>query len=77
MSPISPLSGRPVWQQAIIGATVLVCILLFIVALPYQVHPAPVHVQSLAINGFHRLESEGLNLGGDTSRRRRGVSSTY
>ncbi|EJG08206.1 5'-Nucleotidase domain-containing protein [Methanofollis liminatans DSM 4140] len=65
MSPISPLSGRPVWQQAIIGATVLVCILLFIVALPYQVHPAPVHVQILAINDFHGQVSEGQNLDGE------------
>ena len=64
MSPLTLLSGRPAPQQAFIGAAVLVCILLFLVALPYQVHPAPVHVQVLAVNDFHGQVSEGQNLDG-------------
>ncbi|MDD3112393.1 MAG: bifunctional metallophosphatase/5'-nucleotidase [Methanofollis liminatans] len=65
MPPFSLLSGRPARQQAVIGAVVLVCILLFLVALPYQVHPAPVHVQVLAINDFHGQVSEGQKLDGE------------
>ncbi|NVO67171.1 bifunctional metallophosphatase/5'-nucleotidase [Methanofollis tationis] len=62
MPPIFPLSGRPARQQAVIGAAVLVCILLFLVALPYQVQPAPVHVQVLAVNDFHGQVSAGQKL---------------
>lgn len=65
MAPISPLSARPAPQQAFIGAAVLVCIVLFLVALPCEVHPAPVHVQVLAINDFHGQVSEGQNLDGE------------
>ncbi|HDS63367.1 MAG TPA: bifunctional metallophosphatase/5'-nucleotidase [Methanofollis liminatans] len=65
MPPVSLLTGRPAWQQAIVGAVVLVCIVLALVALSHQPYFGPVHVQILAVNDFHGQVPAGQKLDGE------------
>lgn len=72
MAPDSFIDGRPVWQQAIVGAVVLLCIILIPIVLSGDLYPAdqttgPVHVQILAINDFHGQVSAGQNLDGEAA----------
>jgi 5'-nucleotidase len=69
MVPVTLLTGRPARQQAVIGAVLLVCIVLFLVALSYQPPQAagPVHVRVLAINDFHGQLPAGQNLDGEAA----------
>lgn len=72
MAPNSLIDGRPVWQQAVVGAVVLFCIILIPIVLSGDLYPhdqatGPVHVQILAVNDFHGQVSAGQNLDGEAA----------
>lgn len=69
MAPDSLIDGRPAWQQAVVGAVVLLCIILIPIVLSGDLYPhdqttGPVRVQVLAINDFHGQVPDGQTFDG-------------